>query len=142
MATPQFFGRSNVRSSKIFHEETNKSYLGIAGAPRVRSRCARTVVRRKSPDRDASPGCDRHGPGGTGALPVAAEFVKKANPSARVWLSQPTWPNHPNVMHAAGLAVETYPYFDATANLLALDAVLEQWGRSRGRCGRAPRRLS
>ena len=65
-----------------------------------------------------------HAPGGTGALRVAAEFIKKANPNARVWLSQPTWPNHANVMRAAGLAVETYPYFDAPANRLAFDALL------------------
>ncbi len=37
-------------------------------------------------------------------------------PGAAVWVSNPTWPNHPGVFQAAGLQVHTYPYFDATTN--------------------------
>jgi aspartate/tyrosine/aromatic aminotransferase len=62
-----------------------------------------------------------HTPGGTGALRVAADFIKQLNPDVRVWISQPTWPNHPNVFKAAGLAIETYPYYNAATNSLAFD---------------------
>ena len=65
-----------------------------------------------------------HCPGGTGALRVAADFIKKANPGARVWISRPTWPNHPGVMAAAGLPVETYPYFDTAGNRVAFTEML------------------
>jgi aspartate/tyrosine/aromatic aminotransferase len=65
-----------------------------------------------------------HTPGGTGGLRVAGDFIKKINPGATVWVSQPTWPNHPNVFRAAGLNVQTYPYFKAASNSLAFEEML------------------
>jgi aspartate/tyrosine/aromatic aminotransferase len=62
-----------------------------------------------------------HCPGGTGSLRVAADFIRKVNPGARAWISQPTWPNHRGVVTAAGLTVETYPYFDARRNTVWFD---------------------
>jgi aspartate/tyrosine/aromatic aminotransferase len=64
-----------------------------------------------------------HAPGGTGALRVAADIIRRANPSARVWISQPTWPNHPGVIKAAGLEVENYPYFDAAHNTINFEVM-------------------
>jgi aspartate/tyrosine/aromatic aminotransferase len=66
-------------------------------------------------------------PGGTGALRVAGDFLHTMYPDTKLWLSQPTWPNHPGVFKAAGMPIETYPYFDATTNSLALDAMLERF---------------
>jgi aspartate/tyrosine/aromatic aminotransferase len=63
-------------------------------------------------------------PGGTAAVRAAADTVYRLHPTAKVWISQPTWPNHPSIFAAAGLKVETYPYFDAETNDLALDALL------------------
>ncbi len=62
-------------------------------------------------------------PGGTAALRVAADFLAKQFPQATVWVSDPTWPNHPGIFQAAGLAVRTYPYFDKATNGLAWDAL-------------------
>lgn len=53
-----------------------------------------------------------HTPGGTGALRVAAEFIKKANPEATVWVTSPTWANHISLFQAAGLKVKEYSYYD------------------------------
>lgn len=53
-----------------------------------------------------------HTPGGTGALRVAAEFIKKANPDATVWVTNPTWANHISLFQAAGLKVKEYSYYD------------------------------
>jgi aspartate aminotransferase len=110
---------------QILHDETSKSYLGIVGAPEYAAVIQELLFGADHSLVASGRAVTAHAPGGTGALRVAAEFIKKANPGARVWLSQPTWPNHANVMRAAGLAVETYPYFDAPANRLAFDALLE-----------------
>jgi aspartate/tyrosine/aromatic aminotransferase len=59
--------------------------------------------------------------GGTGGLRVAADFLAAQFPKARVLLSQPTWPNHPSIFHAAGLETAAYPYFDAATNALAFE---------------------
>lgn len=64
-------------------------------------------------------------PGGTGALRVAADFIAQSMPNATIWLSEPTWPNHPNVFGAAGLSIATYPYFDSATNGLAFNKMLE-----------------
>jgi aspartate aminotransferase len=63
-------------------------------------------------------------PGGTAALRAAADTIARLHPTATMWVSQPTWANHPSVFTAAGLKVETYPYFDAANNGLALEAML------------------
>ncbi len=63
-------------------------------------------------------------PGGTGALRIAADFVHKLFPGTRVWISDPSWANHPKVFEAAGIKVGTYAYFDDTRNELDLDAML------------------
>jgi len=110
---------------QILHDETSKSYLGIVGSPEYAAVIQELLFGADHSLVASGRAVTAHAPGGTGALRVAAEFIKKANPSARVWLSQPTWPNHANVMRAAGLAVETYPYFDVPANRLAFDALLE-----------------
>jgi aspartate/tyrosine/aromatic aminotransferase len=67
-------------------------------------------------------------PGGTGALRVAADFLKKLFPAAKVWLSEPTWPNHAGVFQSAGLQIGTYPYFDAAGNALAFERMLAALG--------------
>jgi len=51
-------------------------------------------------------------PGGTGSLRVAAEFIARCNPTAKVWVTNPTWANHISIFTAAGLQVEAFPYFD------------------------------
>jgi aspartate aminotransferase len=53
-----------------------------------------------------------HTPGGTGALRVAADFLAVHGGRPTVWMSQPTWPNHGSVFQAAGLATQSYPYYD------------------------------
>ncbi len=63
-------------------------------------------------------------PGGTGALRVAADFLKKHFPLARVWVSRPTWANHPAIFAAAGQQVDVYPYLDERGRGLDLGAML------------------
>jgi aspartate/tyrosine/aromatic aminotransferase len=63
-------------------------------------------------------------PGGTGALRVAADFLTQSGSSRTIWLSQPTWPNHPQLFSLAGFEIRTYPYLDATGRRLDADAML------------------
>lgn len=63
-------------------------------------------------------------PGGTGALRVAADFIKRLNPNAVVWVSDPTWANHTGLFEAAGLSVKTYPYYDHDNKTLKFDEML------------------
>ena len=56
------------------------------------------------------------GVGGTGALKLGADFLKKLNPSAKVLISDPSWENHRALFTNAGFVVESHPYFDAIMN--------------------------
>jgi aromatic-amino-acid transaminase len=51
--------------------------------------------------------------GGTGALKVGADFLKRFAPGAGVWISDPSWENHRALYEQAGFAVGTYAYYDA-----------------------------
>jgi aromatic-amino-acid transaminase len=50
--------------------------------------------------------------GGTGGLKIGADFLKQINPSAQVWISEPSWENHRQLFEAAGFTVKSYPYYD------------------------------
>ncbi len=63
-------------------------------------------------------------PGGSGALRVAAELILRANPSARMWVSDPTWNNHVPLLGGAGLNLVEYPYYDVQKNVLRFDAMM------------------
>lgn len=50
--------------------------------------------------------------GGTGALKVGADYLKRLLPNSRVYISDPSWENHRALFESAGFPVETYPYYD------------------------------
>lgn len=55
-------------------------------------------------------------PGGTGALRIAAEFVKRHFGAVKVWISNPTWANHHAVFSSAGLEIAQYTYYNAESH--------------------------
>ncbi len=50
--------------------------------------------------------------GGTGALKVGADYLKRLLPTAKVYISDPSWENHRALFESAGFVVENYPYYD------------------------------
>ena len=52
--------------------------------------------------------------GGTGALKVGADYLKRLLPGATVYISDPSWENHRAIFETAGFPVDSYPYYDAT----------------------------
>ncbi|ROP60233.1 aromatic amino acid aminotransferase [Enterobacter sp. BIGb0383] len=63
--------------------------------------------------------------GGSGALKVGADFLKRYFPASGVWVSDPTWENHIAIFEGAGFEVSTYPWFDNESNGVRVDALLE-----------------
>ncbi|MNN02563.1 Aromatic-amino-acid aminotransferase [compost metagenome] len=62
--------------------------------------------------------------GGSGALKVGADFLKRYFPESQVWVSNPTWDNHRAIFEGAGFKVNTYPYFDQGTRGLDFDGML------------------
>ncbi|WP_031521406.1 aromatic amino acid transaminase [Siccibacter colletis] len=63
--------------------------------------------------------------GGSGALKVGADFLKRYFPGSQVWVSDPTWENHVAIFAGAGFEVHTYPWFDDATGGVRVDALLE-----------------
>jgi aromatic-amino-acid transaminase len=62
--------------------------------------------------------------GGTGALKLGADFLKRLSPNATVLISDPSWENHRALFTNAGFTVETYPYYDAAIRGVRFEAML------------------
>jgi len=54
--------------------------------------------------------------GGTGALKIGADFLRRFCPAARVLISDPSWENHRALFESAGFQVDHYPYYDAQSH--------------------------
>ncbi|TWT81873.1 Aspartate aminotransferase [Planctomycetes bacterium CA13] len=107
---------------RLVDDESTKGYLGIDGLPSYREQIRALVFGDQLPaDRIAV----LQTPGGTGALRVAANFLVTQLSPIRIWMSSPTWANHPAVFSAAGLPTETYRYLGSDRTSFDLDAMLE-----------------
>ena len=62
--------------------------------------------------------------GGTGALKVGADFLRRINPQAGLWISDPSWENHRALFEAAGFKVQTYPYYNAATKGVRFDEMI------------------
>ena len=67
--------------------------------------------------------------GGTGALKVAADFLRRFAPGAQVWISDPSWENHRALFEGAGFVVNTYPYYDPSTHGLDFERMIDALGR-------------
>ena len=108
---------------KLLKEESTKNYLSIPGSPAYGA-CVRELLFGADHEIVTSGRAQTaQTPGGTGALRVAADFLKQQFPDASVWISDPTWANHNAIFAAAGVAVKTYPYYDAESKGLNFEAM-------------------
>ena len=61
--------------------------------------------------------------GGTGALKIGADYLKRLNPAAKVYISDPSWENHRALFESAGFVVENYTYYDAATRGVNFDGM-------------------
>lgn len=96
----------------LLENESTKSYLPISGDPAYAAGVQRLLFGEGSEVVTGGRAATVHAPGGTGALRVGADLLKKFMPNAKVWLSSPTWANHKGVFTTAGFPLGEYPYYD------------------------------
>ncbi|HEX5801484.1 MAG TPA: amino acid aminotransferase [Azospira sp.] len=61
--------------------------------------------------------------GGTGALKIGADYLKRLNPAAKVYISDPSWENHRALFESAGFVVDNYAYYDAATRGVNFDGM-------------------
>lgn len=110
---------------KLLKNENTKNYLNIEGIHSFNTATQsllfgndNTIVSKKNI-------ITVQAPGGTGALRIAADFIKNNTNFHRIWISYPTWVNHKQIFLAAGFEVHTYPYYDSITHTINFDELYE-----------------
>jgi aspartate aminotransferase len=106
---------------RLVDEQTSKAYVGLAGDPAFSDAMIDLVL-------DGAVARERVAavatPGGTGAIRQGLELIKLAAPDATVWISNPTWPNHPSIIKYLGMPMAEYRYFDEATRGVDFDGML------------------
>ena len=109
-------------AEKILTEaNANKAYLPIDGMPAYNRHVGTLVL---GPVADAVKWNATQTPGGTGALRVTGELLRIALGFDTIWMSKPTWANHPSIFGNAGLQVAYYDYLGDEGVTLDFDAMM------------------
>ena len=116
------FAAVKEAETRLLAAQSTKNYLPIDGTADFAREVRKLLFGPQLADRYGAAAVTVQAPGGTGALRLAGDFLKRLFPGAGVWLSEPTWANHSQVFAAAGLRTATCPYFDSEANSLDFDA--------------------
>ena len=93
-----------------------RGYLPIDGLPAYTQATRELLFGKDSPLLAAGRVATTQTVGGSGALRVGAELLRKLLPHATLALSNPSWENHRAVFSAAGFEVVDYTYFDAATH--------------------------
>ncbi len=107
---------------QLWETETTKTYTALAGDPGFGHALSGLVL---GDAVEADRLAFAAQPGGTGAIHQALELIKMATPEATVWLSAPTWPNHPSIIKHLGMKMTEYRYFDNASRAVDFDGMME-----------------
>lgn len=106
---------------RIWQDQDSKGYVALAGDPGYLAAMRGLIFGDAvAPERIGAAGT----PGGTGAVRQVLEMVKRLSPEATVWISDPTWPNHPAIIGYLGLKMREYRYYDAESGGLDRDGMM------------------
>lgn len=97
---------------KLLNTQVSKAYVGPTGFADYNAAVARMLFGDELLTKLGGRRITVQSPGGCGGLRLSAEFIQKANPGAKVWVSDPTWANHVPLLGSSGLNIELYPYYD------------------------------
>jgi len=113
----------------LAQEAKPRGYLPIDGLPAYTQATQKLVFGAESPLLEAGRVATSQTIGGSGALRVGADLLKKVLPKAKVAISNPSWENHRVVFSAAGFDVVDYAYYDAATHGLDFAGMLADLGK-------------
>jgi aromatic-amino-acid transaminase len=107
-----------------YEREDSKSYLPIEGVAKNNLLVQQLILGEDSPLIAAGRALTVQGLGGTGALRIGADFLRRFFPESGLWISNPSWENHRALFEAAGFTVQNYPYYDPKTHRVDFDAMM------------------
>ena len=117
-----------LAEKKWWEIESSKSYVGLAGDPAFSDAIISLVLGNSIPRNFIASAAT---PGGTGAVRQGFELFKVANPGVRVFVSDPTWPNHISILQYLNIPFETYRYFDNETRGVDFDSMVSDLSRAK-----------
>ncbi len=108
----------------LLEHETTKSYLPISGHPGYAEGVQKLLFGDSNKAVVSKRAATSHAPGGTGALRMGAELLRKFISTACVWVSTPTWTNHKGIFRSVGFTVKDYPYYNPETKAVDIDRFL------------------
>lgn len=109
---------------RYLQEENSKAYLPAGGTERFISLVNELLFGQNHPVIKDNRVATIQATGGCGALRVAAQVIQRANPNSKIWVSDPSWPNHVPLLGSSGLEFRQYPYYDASKSEVDFDAMM------------------
>lgn len=106
---------------RLVETQHTKAYLGSAGDKRFAELLRPILLGEHAADNRIA---GLQTPGGCGALRLGFDLIQAANPSARVFVGAPTWPNHPAIIRGVGLEQVDYPYYERGQGAIRFDDML------------------
>jgi len=113
----------------LIETQETKAYLGSAGDGRFVDLIKPIVFGEAGARDERIVGVQT--PGGCGALRLGADLIEKANPDARIFVGQPTWPNHGPLIECAGVEMIKTPYYDPASRRILFDEMMDALGEAR-----------
>ncbi len=107
---------------QLWEAETTKAYTGLAGDPAFADAMIAMVLGDAVPRANVAAAAT---PGGTGAVRQGFDMIRMANPDARVFVSDPTWPNHLSILKHMGMEMVPYRYFDDESRGVDFNGMME-----------------
>lgn len=121
--TPIF---ASVKSAEthLLNQQMSKGYVGPAGPVLCNQLMAQLIFGADHPALEQHRLTIGQTTGGSGALRIGFELIKRMKGKVEVWVSSPTWANHDPMILAAGLELKIYPYYDMASNNIDFEAML------------------
>ncbi len=117
-----------LAEKKWWEIESSKSYVGLVGDPAFSDAIISLVLGNSIPRNLIASAAT---PGGTGAVRQGFELFKIANPGVRVFVSDPTWPNHISILQYLNIPSENYRYFDNETRGVDFDSMVSDLSRAK-----------
>jgi aspartate aminotransferase len=114
-----------IAEARLLELETTKSYQGMAGDPDYNQRILGLLFGEQHSILSSGRVKSIQAPGGSGALRVGAEVIRRARPESKLWIGVPTWPNHIPLLGGAGFEIKEYPYYDMSRHQISSQAMME-----------------
>src|SRR5688572_29812232 len=112
-----------------YEKVDSKAYLPIDGLATYRQEVQNLLFGRDSELVKSGRVVTAQALGGTGALKLGADFLKRFLPQSELYISKPSWENHRALFEAAGFTVKEYPYYKPETHGLDFEGMKAALGK-------------